>query len=79
MSWRAISSDYTQFFGHTLLVLRADSPIGQPVLESTLYCLARDSKLDQFKHVAVLSSTQDRYVPFHSARIQVTKVRWIEV
>lgn len=36
-----------------------------------LYRLARQSTLEYFQNVVLLSSSQDRYVPFHSARIEI--------
>uniref|UniRef100_A0A8C4Q3D4 DUF676 domain-containing protein n=1 Tax=Eptatretus burgeri TaxID=7764 RepID=A0A8C4Q3D4_EPTBU len=38
-----------------------------------LYKLAQKPGLQYFKHVVLVGSTQDRYVPFHSARIEMCK------
>uniref|UniRef100_UPI00358E979D protein FAM135A isoform X2 n=1 Tax=Myxine glutinosa TaxID=7769 RepID=UPI00358E979D len=38
-----------------------------------LYKLSQKPGLQYFKHVVLVGSTQDRYVPFHSARIEMCK------
>ena len=38
-----------------------------------MYKLAAGSNLHMFKHVLLAGSTQDRYVPWHSARIELCK------
>ena len=38
-----------------------------------MYKLAAGSNLHMFRHVLLAGSTQDRYVPWHSARIELCK------
>uniref|UniRef100_A0A4W3H844 Protein FAM135A-like n=1 Tax=Callorhinchus milii TaxID=7868 RepID=A0A4W3H844_CALMI len=38
-----------------------------------LYKLSEKPGLQHFKNVVLMASTQDRYVPFHSARIEICK------
>ncbi|KAJ7965893.1 hypothetical protein O6P43_015451 [Quillaja saponaria] len=43
----------------------------EPDLQNTfLYNLCKQKTLDSFKHIILLSSPQDGYVPYHSARIE---------
>ncbi|CAG0913705.1 unnamed protein product [Notodromas monacha] len=41
--------------------------------QTFLYKLARESQLHQFKNILLCGSSQDRYVPMHSARIELCK------
>ncbi|CAG0880186.1 unnamed protein product [Cyprideis torosa] len=41
--------------------------------ETFLYRLAKESKLHRFKNILLCGSAQDRYVPLHSARIELCK------
>ncbi|XP_014676914.1 PREDICTED: LOW QUALITY PROTEIN: protein FAM135A-like [Priapulus caudatus] len=41
--------------------------------ETFLYQLSRKRGLSSFRHVLLVASAQDRYVPFHSARIELCK------
>ncbi|XP_064624581.1 protein FAM135A-like isoform X2 [Lineus longissimus] len=41
--------------------------------QTFLYKLSQKSGLENFKNVLVVASTQDRYVPYHSARIEICK------
>lgn len=43
------------------------------VRKTFLYGLALRSNLHRFRHVLLAGSTQDRYVPWHSARIELCK------
>ena len=43
------------------------------IRKTFLYKLSKNSRLDQFRHVLLAGSTQDRYVPWHSARIELCK------
>ena len=43
------------------------------VRKTFLYRLSLHSNLHKFKHVLLAGSTQDRYVPWHSARIELCK------
>ena len=38
-----------------------------------MYRLSLKSNLHRFKHVLLAGSTQDRYVPWHSARVELCK------
>lgn len=38
-----------------------------------MYKLSQKSNLHKFKHVLLCGSAQDRYVPLHSARIELCK------
>lgn len=38
-----------------------------------MYQLSQKSNLHMFRHVLLAGSTQDRYVPWHSARIELCK------
>lgn len=40
---------------------------------SFLYRLSQKSNLHHFRHVLLCGSSQDRYVPMHSARIELCK------
>lgn len=40
---------------------------------SFLYRLSERSQLHQFKHILLCGSGQDRYVPLHSARLELCK------
>lgn len=40
---------------------------------SFLYRLARSSELHRFRYVILSASAQDRYVPLHSARIEMCR------
>lgn len=40
---------------------------------SFLYKLSERSQLHQFKHILLCGSGQDRYVPLHSARLELCK------
>ena len=52
-----------------LLSLKDESDIRQ----TFVYKLAARSNLHRFRHVLLAGSTQDRYVPWHSARIELCK------
>jgi hypothetical protein len=41
--------------------------------QTFLYKLAKESQLHMFKNVLLCGSSQDRYVPNHSARIELCK------
>ncbi|XP_063968597.1 protein FAM135A-like [Lytechinus pictus] len=41
--------------------------------QTFLYKLSQDSGLSNFKHVVLVGSLQDRYVPIHSARIELCR------
>lgn len=43
------------------------------IRKTFMYELSLKSNLHMFKHILLASSTQDRYVPWHSARIEVCK------
>ena len=43
------------------------------IRKTFLYRLSLNSKLHKFRHVLLAGSTQDRYVPWHSARIELCK------
>lgn len=43
------------------------------VRQTFLYRLSQKSNLHHFKHVLLCGSSQDRYVPMHSARIELCK------
>ena len=43
------------------------------IRKTFVYRLASRSNLHRFRHVLLAGSTQDRYVPWHSARIEVCK------
>lgn len=43
------------------------------VRSTFLYRLAQSGGLEHFKHVLLFGSSQDRYVPIHSARIELCK------
>lgn len=45
---------------------------GKTAEKCTLYKLSEAEGLEWFKHVALMSSYQDRYVPFESSRIEVS-------
>lgn len=38
--------------------------------QTFLYRLSKSKSLDKFKHIALVGSTQDKYVPYESARIE---------
>ena len=40
---------------------------------SFIYKLAEKSNLELFKHVLLAGSSQDKYVPIHSARVELCK------
>jgi len=39
--------------------------------QSFLYKLSRSRSLDKFRQIALVGSTQDKYIPFESARIEL--------
>lgn len=41
--------------------------------QSYLYKLSQRSQLHQFKNILLVGSLQDRYVPLHSARLEICK------
>lgn len=41
--------------------------------QTFMYKLSKDSALSNFKHVVLVGSLQDRYVPIHSARIELCR------
>lgn len=43
------------------------------VRRSFMFRLSQKSNLEKFKHVLLCGSAQDRYVPLHSARIELCK------
>jgi len=43
------------------------------IRKTFMYQLSLKSNLDEFKHVLLVGSSQDRYVPPHSARIELCK------
>lgn len=43
------------------------------IRQTFLYQLAQNCHLSYFKHVLLFGSSQDRYVPPHSARIELCK------
>lgn len=43
------------------------------VRRSFMFRLSQKSNLQKFKHVLLCGSAQDRYVPLHSARIELCK------
>jgi len=43
------------------------------VRQTFLYQLSLRSNLHRFRHVLLAGSTQDRYVPWHSARIEMCR------
>ena len=43
------------------------------IRKTFLYQLALRSNLHHFKNVLLVGSTQDRYVPWHSARVEMCK------
>ena len=43
------------------------------IRKTFMYQLSLRSNLHMFKHVLLAGSTQDRYVPWHSARIELCK------
>jgi hypothetical protein len=43
------------------------------IRQTFLYQLSLRSNLHRFRHVLLAGSTQDRYVPWHSARIELCK------
>ncbi|XP_059089029.1 LOW QUALITY PROTEIN: protein FAM135A-like [Tigriopus californicus] len=45
----------------------------QDIRQTFLYRLSLQSNLHKFRHVLLAGSTQDRYVPWHSARIELCK------
>lgn len=56
--------------GSLLQLAMKDSP---DVRHSFMFRLSQKSNLQKFKHVLLCGSTQDRYVPLHSARIELCK------
>ena len=43
------------------------------IRQTFIYKLSQRSNLHRFRHVLLAGSTQDRYVPWHSARIELCK------
>ena len=43
------------------------------IRQTFMYQLSQRSNLHMFRHVLLAGSTQDRYVPWHSARIEMCK------
>ncbi|XP_011882606.1 PREDICTED: protein FAM135A isoform X3 [Vollenhovia emeryi] len=56
--------------GSLLQLAMKDSP---DVRRSFMFRLSQKSNLQKFKHVLLCGSAQDRYVPLHSARIELCK------
>ncbi|XP_072756324.1 protein FAM135A isoform X2 [Anoplolepis gracilipes] len=56
--------------GSLLQLAMKDSP---DVRHSFMFRLSQKSNLQKFKHVLLCGSAQDRYVPLHSARIELCK------
>ncbi|KOX78100.1 hypothetical protein WN51_05989 [Melipona quadrifasciata] len=56
--------------GSLLQLAMKDSP---DVRRSFMFRLSQKSNLEKFKHVLLCGSAQDRYVPLHSARIELCK------
>ena len=46
------------------------------IRKTFLYQLSQRSNLHMFRHVLLAGSTQDRYVPWHSARIEICKAAY---
>ena len=45
----------------------------QDIRQTFLYKLAQMGGLEHFNHILLFGSSQDRYVPIHSARIELCK------
>lgn len=56
--------------GSLLQLAMKDAP---DVRRSFMFRLSQKSNLQKFKHVLLCGSAQDRYVPLHSARIELCK------
>ena len=56
--------------GSLLQLAMKDAP---DVRRSFMFRLSQKSNLEKFKHVLLCGSAQDRYVPLHSARIELCK------
>lgn len=56
--------------GSLLQLSLRDSP---DMRQSFLYRLSQKSNLHYFRHILLCGSSQDRYVPMHSARIELCK------
>lgn len=44
--------------------------------QTFMYQLSKTGQLQHFKHVLLCASSQDRYVPIHSARIELCKAAY---